>query len=196
MSVSRCRVASTPFFQNTETADLWQAWTEVSGINVADLMERWTKRMGYPYLKVVEEKWSDSALELTLEQAWFLADGSEPTEEEASTAVWKIPLLFATSAEVSDTAVIMEGKRQTLSIPLAGPGDWVKINAGQKALVRVAASPEMTARLQPAIKRCAPARWPTGPLLFHPSAASLLCHLPSLFLHTSTHTRNGHSWAN
>jgi aminopeptidase N len=39
-------------YGNTETPDLWQAWTEVSGIDVANLMSTWTTRMGYPYLQV------------------------------------------------------------------------------------------------------------------------------------------------
>ena len=33
--------------------DLWRAWSEASGVDVAGLMHTWTKRMGYPYLKVV-----------------------------------------------------------------------------------------------------------------------------------------------
>ena len=38
--------------------------------------------MGYPYLKVVSEEWTDASLKVTLEQNWFLADGSAVTEEE------------------------------------------------------------------------------------------------------------------
>ena len=41
---------------------------------------------------------------------------------------------------------------QNFTIPLAGAGDWVKINTGQQALVRVAHSPEMMQRLQPALR--------------------------------------------
>jgi aminopeptidase N len=52
----------------------------------------------------------------------------------------------------SDKAVIMENKVQTFTVPLSGADDYVKINAGQQALCRVAHSVEMTKRLQPAIK--------------------------------------------
>jgi aminopeptidase N len=40
-------------YGNTETPDLWNAWSEVSGQDVAGLMHKWTTRMGYPYLKVL-----------------------------------------------------------------------------------------------------------------------------------------------
>jgi hypothetical protein len=45
----------------------------------------------------------------------------------------------------------MNKKVQSFTIPLAGPKDWIKINAGQKALARVAHSHEMALRLQPAL---------------------------------------------
>jgi hypothetical protein len=60
--------------------------------------------------------------------------------------------MFATSTMTSETAVIMKSKVQTFSIPLHGFEDWIKINAGQKALARVAHSEEMTRRLGPAIR--------------------------------------------
>ena len=39
-------------YGNTETVDLWNCWSEVSGQNVAHLMDTWTTVTGYPYLKV------------------------------------------------------------------------------------------------------------------------------------------------
>ena len=137
-------------YGNTETPDLWQAWTEVSGIDVANLMSTWTTRMGYPYLQVVSEKWSSHSVEITLQQDWFLSDGSNTSAADG--AVWQIPLLVASSTCVSEKAVIMDHKVQSFTIPLAGEGDWVKINTGQQALVRVAHSAEMARRLQPAIR--------------------------------------------
>ncbi len=62
-----------------------------------------------------------------------------------------IPILFASSNNVSDCANIMDKEVQTFKIPLDGSDDWIKINADQKALLRVAHSPEMQKRLVPAI---------------------------------------------
>lgn len=137
-------------YGNTQTADLWAAWTAVSSTNVAELMASWTQQMGYPYLKVVDEKWTDANVTLTLEQNWFLSDGST-TEDDAS-KLWSIPLLFTTSQSTSAEAIIMKSKTQSFTLPLAGPGDYLKINAGQQALVRVAHGPEMARRLQPALR--------------------------------------------
>ena len=137
-------------YGNTETIDLWTAWSEVSGKDINGLMSTWTTVMGYPYLTVVKEEWKEDEVIVTLQQARFLSDGS--TEE--GTHLWSIPLLFATSESVSAEAVIMDQKVQTFAIPVStknGVKPWLRINAGQKALVRVAHSAEMIARLQPAI---------------------------------------------
>lgn len=87
---------------------------------------------------MIAEKWGPSSVEVTLQQAWFLADGSageaQPGQDEP---VWRVPLLVASSTCVSEKAVIMEHKVQSFTVPLAGEGDWLKINAGQQALVRV-----------------------------------------------------------
>lgn len=135
-------------YGNTKTSDLWAAWTEVSSIDVVELMASWTQQMGYPYLKVVEEKWADNEVTVTLEQNWFLSDGSTTAEDAGK--LWSIPL-FATSQSTSSKAVIMKEKVQTFAVPLAGSSDYLKINAGQQALVRVAHSAEMATRLQSAL---------------------------------------------
>jgi puromycin-sensitive aminopeptidase len=140
-------------YGNTETIDLWTAWSEVSGYDVAQLMKVWTTVTGYPYLKVVSEIWSEDKVTITLEQNRFLSDGSVSDEDH----VWSIPLLFASEDSVSSQSVIMDQKVQTFEVPVNKPaGDalpWIKINAGQKALARVAHSDVMISRLQSAIRR-------------------------------------------
>ena len=137
-------------YGNTVTSDLWSAWSTVSGVDVAGLMASWTRQMGYPFLSVVKEVWSASEVVVTLEQSWFLADGS--TSEEDKDKLWSIPIIFSTSQSTSD-AVIMSRKVDTFTIALSGgEGEYVKINAGQLALVRVAHSAEMLKRLRAAIQ--------------------------------------------
>ena len=41
-------------YGNTFTEDLWDALSEASGKDVADIMSSWTKQMGFPVLKVVQ----------------------------------------------------------------------------------------------------------------------------------------------
>lgn len=129
-------------YGNTATIDLWSAWRDVSGIDIPTIMTSWTKQMGHPYLTVLSEEWSTTELKIELEQKWFLADGSEGDDK-----LWSIPLIFATSSSVSDSAILMNERRQSFVIPLNGANDWVKINAGQQSLLRVAHTPTMISRL-------------------------------------------------
>lgn len=141
-------------YGNTTTNDLWQAWSDVSGVDVSLLMDAWTRQMGFPYLSVTAETWTDSEVSLTLEQQWFLSDGSG-TEAEVASKLWPIPLLFATPTSVSSTAVIMKDRKQTFKLPLdpaSKASQWVKINAGQKALIRVSYTSTSINRLQDAIR--------------------------------------------
>lgn len=145
-------------YGNTETIDLWNAWSEVSNKDVAALMNTWTTVIGYPYLKVISETWTDSNVTITLEQARFLSDGS--TNEEDAASIWCIPLLFATGDSTSEEAVCMDKKQQTFVIPVTSSSStsrgWLKINAGQKALIRVSHSTEMISRLKQSIFELAP----------------------------------------
>ena len=147
-------------YKNTVTLDLWRAWQDVSGVDVPSMMASWTQQMGHPYVRVLNESWAEDSVTLELEQNWFLADGSgqeqkkgEEGGDNGTDKLWAIPLLFASSSCVSD-AVLMQGRTQSFTIPLdpsQGGQDWVKMNAGQEALLRVAHSPGMLARLLPAI---------------------------------------------
>ena len=139
-------------YSNTETTDLWKAWSDVSGINMTEIMTSWTSKMGYPYLKVLSESWSDSECIVDLQQAWFLVDGTGDSESQ----LWNIPLSITSSAVMgSDAALqnkqisdIASGKSFRRVIPLdQNKRGWIKINSGQAALVRVAHSEEMLSRL-------------------------------------------------
>uniref|UniRef100_A0A3B4CCD9 Aminopeptidase n=1 Tax=Pygocentrus nattereri TaxID=42514 RepID=A0A3B4CCD9_PYGNA len=67
-------------FQNAKTSDFWKAQAEVSGRNVADVMDTWTKQMGYPVLDLIS-----SNIESKLTQQRFLldpnADPSQPSQK-------------------------------------------------------------------------------------------------------------------
>jgi puromycin-sensitive aminopeptidase len=120
-------------------------------------MDVWTKTMGYPYLKVISETWNNDNVVITLEQNWFLADGSASQDESP---LWQIPLQFATQSGIypSENPEIMTTKQQTFTIPLTNDSNsnsdnaWIKINAEQNFLVRVEHSNEMFNRMLPALK--------------------------------------------
>ncbi len=137
-------------YGNTETTDLWNAWGDVSGMPIADMMASWTEQMGFPLVKVVGEDWQDDKVILTLEQSWFLTDGSEPPED-GKDKVWTIPIMSCTSAGVQQDMVLMREKTATITIPLTSKSDWVKLNASQEVPMRVHYSEEMLTRLSKAV---------------------------------------------
>eukprot|EP00439_Symbiodinium_sp_Y106_P055841 s1401_g7.t2 len=119
-------------YSNTETNDLWAAWSEASGQPVNSLMASWTEQMGFPLVTVK----SFTGSEMELEQTWFLADGSEVKPEEEK--VWKIPLILSYGGQKTKPT-LMEGKTQKIATPAA---DYVVINAGFLEY-----TPEMYAKL-------------------------------------------------
>ena len=141
-------------YSNTETTDLWAAWSEVSGVNMGELMNSWTSKMGYPYLKVLREAWTETECCVTLQQAWFLVDGTGDSENQ----LWNIPLAISSSVSSSVSNGLGRGmhaddiasaKVFERRVSLSG-GDgaaWVKLNAGQAALLRVSHSEGMITRL-------------------------------------------------
>jgi puromycin-sensitive aminopeptidase len=137
-------------YGNTETLDLWQAWEEVSGMPVSEMMASWTEQMGFPLLKVVKENWQDDKVVLELEQTWFLADGSD-IPEEGRDKVWTIPILTCTPAGTQEDMILMREKTASITIPLKSKDSWVKLNAGQEVPMRVQYSEEMLCRLSKAV---------------------------------------------
>jgi puromycin-sensitive aminopeptidase len=141
-------------YGNTETHDLWEAWSNVSGLDIGGLMNSWTSRMGHPYISIVDEEWTATEVKLKLKQSWFLADGSGANE---TGSVWNIPLLIGTEGQKRDHDApmihsdIATTETFSVTVPLSSPSSWVKLNDGQCALMRCAHSAEMINRLIPAI---------------------------------------------
>ena len=138
-------------YGNTETYHLWQAWEEVSGVPIQEMMASWTEQMGFPLVKVVNEDWQDDKVVLELEQSWFLADGSD-VPDDGKAKLWTIPILAKTPAGTQADMILMREKTATVTIPLSSKDDWVKLNAGQEVPMRVLYSKEMLKRLHKAIE--------------------------------------------
>eukprot|EP00656_Telonema_subtile_P050572 TRINITY_DN658_c0_g1_i1.p1 TRINITY_DN658_c0_g1~~TRINITY_DN658_c0_g1_i1.p1 ORF type:complete len:682 (+),score=187.52 TRINITY_DN658_c0_g1_i1:183-2228(+) len=142
-------------YSNTTTADLWAAWDEAQAadagdagvtVSVSQAMSGWTSQMGFPLITVKSEEVGMESVELTLEQNWFIADGSEKTEEEAA-KLWCFPLFIQTSAGTE--TVYFQEKELKIKVPVGG---WFKLNAGQHVPCRVAYQPEQLQLLKGAVK--------------------------------------------
>mmetsp|Transcript_85496 Transcript_85496/g.147813 ORF Transcript_85496/g.147813 Transcript_85496/m.147813 type:complete len:889 (-) Transcript_85496:87-2753(-) len=123
-------------FGNTETIDLWNAWKDVSGKPIDQMMGSWTEQMGFPLLKVLNDP-SDGSDAVEVEQCWFLADGSIQAGDDSK--AWFTPVLMG-SDKGTAPVTFMEppSKKQKLSCGgCANSASWVKLNYGQHVPVRV-----------------------------------------------------------
>ncbi|KAF7648502.1 hypothetical protein LDENG_00156040, partial [Lucifuga dentata] len=76
-------------FQNAKTANFWQSLAEVSGLPIAEVMDTWTKQMGYPVLDL-----SVSETQAMLRQKRFLLDPKADASQPPSplSYKWTIPV--------------------------------------------------------------------------------------------------------
>jgi len=102
-------------YGNAETNDLWTAWSESSGKDVAEFMATWTKKPGFPLISVQSD-----AVKSTLSQSRFFTN---PTHAEDS-SLWPIPLMRNKSDDVlfSEKSMALPGLQ--------------KLNAGQSGFYR------------------------------------------------------------
>lgn len=113
---------------NTQTSDLWQALGEVSGEDVVGVMDIWTKKVGFPVIKVEEHDQS-----LTITQHRFLATGDVKDEED--TTLWPVFLGLKTKEGIDESLVLTE---RSISLPIKD--DFFKLNGDQAGLYRTAYS--------------------------------------------------------
>eukprot|EP00930_Biecheleria_cincta_P105887 TRINITY_DN9895_c0_g1_i3.p1 TRINITY_DN9895_c0_g1~~TRINITY_DN9895_c0_g1_i3.p1 ORF type:complete len:886 (-),score=194.02 TRINITY_DN9895_c0_g1_i3:264-2921(-) len=122
-------------YGNTETTDLWRAWSEVSGKPIDVMMSSWTEQMGFPVLKILNDPLSTDEVEL--QQSWFLADGSTMAGDESKT--WFCPILIG-SDKAQAPVSFLEPSSKTGKISCGGISKnaaWLKVNFGQHVPVRV-----------------------------------------------------------
>nr|XP_033811401.1 glutamyl aminopeptidase [Geotrypetes seraphini] len=120
-------------FKNARTDNFWEAMAEASGKPVKDVMDTWTRQMGYPVLNV------ESDIKVT--QKRFLLDPNANTSEPPSDLnyVWNIPVKWYTSINKTENAVFYN-KSETTGIQLtndANVTDILKINPAHIGFFRV-----------------------------------------------------------
>jgi len=137
-------------YSNTRTIDLWSSWQEVSQKPIREMMASWTEQMGFPIIKVLNENWSATEVELELQQQWFLGDGTDTSQSDK---LWKVPVFIQTSNNHGAPHLIfMDSRNMAVKVPISSSDDWVKLNAGQHVPLRVAYTSSMIDRLCNAIR--------------------------------------------
>ena len=130
-------------YGNTQTTDLWDALSAESGQDVGKVMEIWTKHVGYPVVKVTEDRKSGT---VHMEQNRFLRTGDvQPGENEIT---YPIFLGLRTSNGVDDSARLNDRKGE-FKIP---EDDFFKLNADQSGVFRTFYTQERLDKLGKAAK--------------------------------------------
>mmetsp|Transcript_12473 Transcript_12473/g.14340 ORF Transcript_12473/g.14340 Transcript_12473/m.14340 type:complete len:883 (+) Transcript_12473:111-2759(+) len=133
-------------YQNTRTIDLWRSWEEVSNKPISKVMASWTEQMGFPVITVTNASWNSKkeSCELTLDQSWFLSDGSTPPDGDAKQ--WVIPLI-ASTATGEQSLGLFDKKSQSFTVSTKG-SSWLKLNGGQHVPLRVRYTEDLLDRLK------------------------------------------------
>uniref|UniRef100_A0A8C5SLW3 glutamyl aminopeptidase n=1 Tax=Laticauda laticaudata TaxID=8630 RepID=A0A8C5SLW3_LATLA len=126
-------------FKNAKTEDFWKAMEEVSGKPVKEVMDTWTRQMGYPVLKVNSSS--------TVTQQRFLldpkADPSKPSSQLSYK--WNIPVKWEAG---NTTSITFFNKSESAGITIPRPSDlppnsFLKINKNHVGFYRVNYEPQV-----------------------------------------------------
>lgn len=134
-------------YGNAVTEDLWKALEEASGQPVQKMMDTWTKQAGYPSIKV---HLRDDGI-CVLWQKRFLASGEALTEDEDAQQ-WEIPMAAELNYGMGDSKQVKNIFSEICTLDIKGV-NFVKLNSGQVALVRVNYLPEQWQALAEAIRQ-------------------------------------------
>lgn len=119
-------------FQNAKTSDFWKALEEASNLPVGEVMDTWTRQMGYPVLNVNNGR--------NIIQKRFLldskADPSQPPSDLGYT--WNIPVKWT---ENNESSIIVYNRSESGGIILnpsnSGGSSFAKINPDHIGFYRV-----------------------------------------------------------
>ena len=131
-------------YGNTQTDDLWAALAGASGKPVQEVMDVWTKNVGFPVITVTEDPSSSS---IKLKQNRFLRTGDVKPEED--TAIYPVILGLRTKQGVDENAMLTT-REGVFKVPDL---DFFKLNADHSGLYRVSYTSERLAKLGEAAKK-------------------------------------------
>ncbi len=115
-------------FSNATTTDLWNALAAATGKDIAGIAGDWTRRPGFPLLRVDATCGADGARTLHLAQTRFLSRGSAPGESH-----WSIPLQVRIGSHGQPRAELWSAD----AIPAGSCADTLSLNADAIGYYRV-----------------------------------------------------------
>ncbi|RHZ43655.1 M1 family metallopeptidase [Aspergillus thermomutatus] len=131
-------------YGNTQTGDLWSALADASGKPVENVMDIWTKNVGFPVISVSE---NPSASSIKLKQNRFLRTGDVRPEED--TTLYPVMLGLRTKQGIDEDTMLTEREGE-FKVPDL---DFYKLNADHSAIYRTSYTPERLTKLGEAAKK-------------------------------------------
>ncbi|KAL2841267.1 peptidase family M1-domain-containing protein [Aspergillus pseudoustus] len=130
-------------YGNTQTGDLWAALANASGKPVEEVMDIWTKNVGFPVVTVSE---NPSASSIKVKQNRFLRTGDVRPEED--TTIFPVMLGLRTKQGLDEDTLLSEREGE-FKVPDL---DFFKLNADHSAIYRTSYTPERLTKLGEAAK--------------------------------------------
>lgn len=130
-------------YGNTQTGDLWAALAKASGKPVEEVMDIWTKKVGFPVVHVTE---NPSKGTVNIKQNRFLRTGDVKPEEDET--LYPVFLALRTKEGVLDELVLDKREDDFKVSDL----DFFKLNADHSGLYRTSYTPERLEKLGQAAK--------------------------------------------
>ncbi|EAW10369.1 M1 family metallopeptidase [Aspergillus clavatus NRRL 1] len=131
-------------YGNTQTGDLWSALADASGKPVEQVMDIWTKNVGFPVVSVTENA---NASSIKLKQNRFLRTGDVRPEED--TTLYPVMLGLRTKEGIDEDTLLSEREGE-FKVPDL---DFFKLNADHSAIYRTSYTPERLTKLGEAAKK-------------------------------------------
>ena len=131
-------------YGNTQTTDLWAALSDASGKDVKNVMEIWTKHVGFPVVTVTEDATKN---EIHVKQNRFLRTADVKPDEDK--VLYPVFLGLRTKQGVNENLTLTD--RET-SFKLKDM-DFFKLNADHSGIYRTSYSPERLEKLGQAARK-------------------------------------------
>ncbi|KAL4804225.1 peptidase family M1-domain-containing protein [Aspergillus unguis] len=130
-------------YGNTQTGDLWSALAKASGKPVEEVMDIWTKNVGFPVVAVSENPSSSS---INVKQNRFLRTGDVRPEEDKT--IFPVMLGLRTKQGIDEDTLLTQREGE-FKVPDL---DFYKLNADHSAIYRTSYTPERLTKLGEAAK--------------------------------------------
>jgi len=126
------RYISAHQYQNAEASALWAALAAASSRPVAEMAHDWFSQAGFPQITLRSIDGEFRRLSITQQRFQATGDGT-------CTTCWTVPFVvkYSTALGISEHPVLLTEPTTEVTLPTAGPVEWVYGNAAEAGFLRV-----------------------------------------------------------